>query len=366
MTNTDCVYYDPDGGPDEMSGGPWREERDRIQARVIEDSVTDWGIRLTTVEATIHRFMLAELNTHRTFSRNSESSRAVPFAKRLEKVRTSPAIPISFPAEKPGMSGGAELEGQARTRAVHEWVDASRSAIAAAQRLVGREDWPAESRVHKSIANRILEPFLWHTVVITATEWEGFFSQRCHPAAQPEIRAAAECIRAAMGHSIPTPLTTGEWHTPFVEEDELSALSWARDPSRPVTNEDVTNAMEDPEEERYPGEELILLAWDRGVSVWDAIKQLSAARCARASYVLNGEWDMRKDFARFDKLTTEQMESGNPVHWSPLEHVATPTPPGPAPEFEAGVYPGNLRGWFQFRHELDVSPYARQRVDADA
>lgn len=354
-----CVYYDPEETG--LTRGPWREERDRIQARVIEDSTTDEGVRLTTMEVTIHRFVLAELNTHRTFSRNSESSRAVPFAKRVEKVRNSPAIPISFPAEQRGMSGGAELEGEARVRAQYEWEAASREAALAAIRLAGREEWPAETRVHKSIPNRMLEPYLWHTVVITATEWAGFFHQRCHPAAQPEIRVAAECMAAVLNESRPWALAPGEWHTPFVEEDEQSALSWVNDPYGPVTRRDIENATEDAvEEERYPGEEVILKAHERGISVVEALKQLSAARCARASYVLNREWDIEKDFARFDKLTTEQMESGNPVHWSPLEHVATPcwqcaeNDPLAHPR---GAHEGNFRGWKQFRHEMDASPY---------
>lgn len=317
----------------------WSDARDRIQARVIEDSISPLGIRLTTVEATIHRFVLAELNTHRTMSRNSESSRAVPFPKRLAKVREAPAIPAVFPAEQKGMQGGEEI--MDLEIAEDRWLEARDWAVAEAQAL-------ADLGVHKSVVNRLLEPFLWHTVVITATEWEGFFHQRCHEAAQPEIRLAAEAIRAAMDDSEPEDLDYGDWHLPYFEdEDWESLLSWCASRTSPEGRRDGNHRVLAHEHARY----------------------ISAARCARTSYVTHdGRRDIEDDLRLFGDLTlrdgsTPRRQPGNPIHWSPLEHVATPCNSCDLGVREGAalghLHPGNFRGWFQLRHELDVSPYTK-------
>lgn len=291
----------------------WSNDRDRIQARVIEDSVSQANIRLTTLEVTMHRFVLAEFNTHRTFSRNSESSRAVPFRKRVEKVLRHPAIPVSFPAEQRGMSGGAEVENSDEARRI--WVKASQDTVARAQEM-------ADEGVHKSIVNRMLEPYLWHTVVVTATEWDGFFHQRLHEAAQPEIRLAAEAMHKALESSVPNFIDYGEWHLPFITKqdwEEASELAQGMD-----GNDDPTSML----------------------------KRVSTARCARTSYVTHdGVRSLDKDLGLYKRLAIRAADDNDPHHWSPLEHVATPSL-----DYKGGV-PGNFRGWFQHRHELDVSPY---------
>jgi hypothetical protein len=283
-------------------GSPWRAERDCVQARVIADSISPEGIRLTTLEVTMHRFVLAEFNTHRVFSRNSESSRAVPFPKRLAKVMESPAIPLSFPAEQRGMQGGEELGPKGRASAEKNWLIARDSAV---QSAVAMADYDG---VHKSVVNRLLEPFLWHAVVVTATEWEGFFHQRLHADAQPEIRAAAHCMWSAMDNSLPTPLGHGDWHLPFITRQ------------------------------------------DREEMQGDALKHISSARCARTSYVTHdGHRSLEDDLLLYKRLVDRAPDEDNPHHWSPLEHVATPW---------RGRAPGNFRGWLQHRHELDAPPYA--------
>lgn len=270
------------------------------RATVIADSISPLGRRLTTLEAVIHRFVLAELNTHRLiskdghweeFSRNSASSRAIPFYKQLAAVVKHPAIPASFPMEQPGMQGGLELSGYARETATEEWLAASQSAIEHAERL-------ANLGVHKSVCNRILEPFMWHTVILTATDWGNFFKQRCSPLAQPEIRIAAEAMREALDASTPTRLEVGQWHLPYMDEDDLNLCD--------------------------------LNGFDP--------KEVSAARCARVSYLTHdGHRDISQDVLLYKRLT-----SADPPHMSPLEHVATP-----CDEFEAAG--ANFRGWSQLR-----------------
>ncbi len=261
-------------------------------ARVIADSVSPVDIRLTTIEVVLHRFVLAELNTHRAFSRNSASSRAIPVARMMAKVATKPAIPLQWPAEQSGMQGGAPVADPGKARDI--WLAARDAAVVHAEQLAGLG-------VHKSIVNRLLEPFLTHTVIITATDWDDFWMQRCSPLAQPEIRAAAEAMLAARNLSQPRPVDYDQWHTPYISDDERDQL---------------TPAMQ---------------------------RRVSAARCARVSYLTHaGIRDPDMDLDLYARLLAAQ-----PPHASPLEHVATPA-------YCVGRTHDNVRGnfdgWHQLRH----------------
>lgn len=286
----------------------------------------------------MHRFVLAEFNTHRVFSRNSESSRAVPTWKRLDKVREHPAIPVSFPAEQRGMQGGAELSNTDAVQARLDWLHARDAAVDMAESMVRRG-------VHKSVVNRILEPFLWHTVVVTATEWDGFYHQRCDAAAQPEIRLAAEAMRTAMDNSEPKFVNYGEWHLPFITDEDLDEL-WEHH-----------NERYEPHNDSY-----LTRQFDVMMEVVRDAKRISAARCARTSYVTHdGVRSLEKDLELYERLAVRLDGDTSPHHWSPLEHVATPCydckPKYKHMDDTHDVHPGNFRGWFQHRHELDTSPY---------
>lgn len=260
-------------------------------ATIIADSVSPSGVRLTTTEVTLHRFVLAELNTHRVFSRNSASSRAIPVRKQIDRVVNDPAVPVEFGANQRGMQAGEPLSGEAHDRALDAWLAARDRAVEAVQQL-------QELEVHKQVTNRLLEPFMWHTVIVTATEWDGFWEQRCSPLAQPEIRVAAEAMRAAYDASTPAEVGMGQWHMPYLRDDD-------------------------------------------GDLDQETAKQVSAARCARVSYLTHdGRRDIDKDLDLYERLVTAR-----PPHWSPLEHVATPA--------EEGVVTlGNFRGWRQLRHAV--------------
>lgn len=273
------------------------------RAEVIRDSISPFGVRLTTIEVTFHRFVLAEFNTHRVFSRNSASSRAIPFPKQVERVMTSPAVPVSFPREQKGMQGGDDLEGDALFDAQEEWLAARSSAVQHAKRL-------HEMGVHKSVVNRLLEPFMWHTVIVTATDWQGFWDQRVSPLAQPEIRVAAEAmLYEAYSQSEPTPVDFGEWHLPYVDAVDEAEVG-----------------------ERFSSDDLT-----------EALKRISTARCARVSYLTHsGKREFSKDLDLFWRLV-----KADPMHASPLEHVATPV------QDEMAVPLGNFTGWRQFRHDIE-------------
>lgn len=259
-------------------------------ARVLLDSVSPAGVRLTTLEVSFPRFVLAEFNTHRVFSRNSASSRAVPTAKLLERVENDPVLPLEWGRNKAGMSADDVLGPLEEEDAKCTWLSARDAAVVHARRLL-------ELKVHKQELNRVLEPFLWHVVIVTATEWENFFTLRCSPNAQPEIRAAALRMRAAIDQSEPQPVALGGWHLPLVQADERSL---------------------DVEQQ----------------------KKISAARCARVSYLTHeGKRETVKDLELCDRLRADR-------HLSPFEHVATPAG-------DAGFH-ANFRGWMQMRREVEA------------
>ena len=145
-----------------------------IDATVVADSVNPFGNRLITMVVTMPRMILAEFNTHRVFSRNSASSRAIPFNKMVERVKEHPFIPIAWQKDHKGMQGTEYFTDE---RAIdfnrNTWLTARDNAVYEAVRLSDRAE------VTKQICNRLLEPFMWHTVIVSATEWENFFKLRC-------------------------------------------------------------------------------------------------------------------------------------------------------------------------------------------
>lgn len=267
----------------------------QTSAKVIADSITLRGHRLTTLEVVMHRFVLAEFNTHRVFSRNSASSRAIPLHTQIDRLTVSTAYPLSWPAEQKGMQGGEELKPSQLDEARHVWAEARDDAIYHAKRL-------GQLGVHKSVANRLLEPFMWHTVIVSSTEWDNFFKQRVSLLAQPEIREAATLMRSAIAASWPFALGDTSWHMPYIFDNDRVE-----------------------------------------VDDQDKLPLISAARCARVSYLTHdGQRSLDEDLAMYERLVT-----ADPAHASPLEHVARPM----NPEVDGGgLRRGNFRGYRQLRH----------------
>jgi len=262
-------------------------------AKVILHSINESETNeLMTMEVTFPRFILAEMNTHRMFSRNSASSRAIPTEKIIQRVLEDPFIPEAFLENVKGMQGGNELPEVKNSQAGWHWTGSRNAAIIAATELV-------KLNVHKQYVNRLLEPFMWHTCIISATEWSNFFAQRCHPDAQPEMQKIAYLMKEAYDNSTPALLKEGGWHLPYV--------GWGSD------FEYI--------DEYKPDDD-----------VW---KQVSVARCARVSYLQHDkQQSIQKDVDLYNKLV-------HGMHWSPFEHVAQS---GPANEAS-----GNFYGWYQFR-----------------
>lgn len=242
-------------------------------------------------------------------SRNSASSRAIPVEKTLERLFSDPAFPVSYPSEQPGMSGGSELYGPDLLDAellLKDIADYTLKRISEYVKVHPKDG--ITHRLHKSVLNRPMEWFSDHTVIVSSTEWQNFFDQRCSPDAQPEIRVVAEKMQQALWESKPVRLGHGEWHMPYIEYQDLVAC-------KPTPPE------------------------DRAIDP----RHVSAARCARVSYLTHaGFRDVELDEDLYKKLTT-----ANPPHWSPLEHVATPVR-----DIDSDN-PGNFTGWTQLRHWKD-------------
>lgn len=264
-------------------------------ARILADSVNVVGDRLTTFEITFPRIVLAEFNTHREFSRNSASSRAIPVKKQIERIKKDPFIPVHWGKNQSGMQAVGELEGWRRAAAKFLWLRLRDIAIAVVQLLVFLG-------LHKQIANRLLEPWMWHTVIVTSCRdgLENFFAQRCHKDAQPEIQVIAKKMLPLYRNGTPRLLQPGDWHAPLLFRED-----WAPD------------------------------VLQGSPSFW---QQVSAGRCARVSYLTHdGRRDHKEDVALYGRLT------GN-GHMSPLEHVAQ--------ALDESVRIGNFTGFKQLRKFL--------------
>lgn len=307
-----------------------------ISATVVCDSLSPAGVRLTTVQVTAHRFILAEINTHRMLSRNYRSSRAVPVKKLLEEVRTNPAMPVFWGKNQAGMQAAEELTGTELAMVKTMWRSAANSAVAWAEGM-------AQVGLHKQTANRVLEPFLYVHGVITATEWDNFFGLRLHRMAMPEFKALADAIWPAIKHSVPMNLEPGQWHLPYVGPTDHNRL-WCE-------REDKSENLNAAEVQRR-----LLIT--------------SVARCARvtaSSFETGKESTWSEDLRTYARLNipgTDYHDPSEPIHASPAEHQATPDknyhlnsiemfdPYYRGYRWETPQEHGNFTGWRQYRKML--------------
>ena len=274
-----------------------------ISAKVIQDSICHEK-RIITLECEYPRFIHAEVLTHRSFSRNSASSRAIPIERVIEQVSSNTASPVFWGTNKAGMQAGEEHEDI--SLCLKTWNECRDSAIESAAKL-------NKLGLHKQLVNRMLEPFHMIKTVVTATEWENFFTLRDHEDAQPEIRALAIAMREAIELSAPEVLKPDEWHVPYVNRH--------RSPH--------TGNLE----YRLPSD-------SSSLSIDDALR-VSASCCAQVSYRRSDDTLSKAD-AIYNKLITMK-----PAHASPVEHAATPL-------FMSCDTSGNFVGWKQNRQVLGL------------
>ena len=303
-----------------------------ITAKVVADSISEQGDRITTLEIEYPRFIHSELMTHRALSKNSSSSRAIPITKMLEQIESNMAIPLYWGKNKSGMQAVEEVSKFDEAKSVLNW---ERSYNYVKDRVLDMVD----IGLHKQVPNRLTEPFQMMKVVVTGTDWDNFFNLRLHPDADPNICMLAYKMYQSMQESEPTVLKEGDWHLPYVNFGSKFG---------------------------YIADQTIL-------TLEEAIK-ISAASCASVSYRTEG-MTLEKAEKIFDMLIKAEV-----LHASPFEHLATPIKqehwgyPYTFDESDvttnAGCYSdtwekgvthmnrqgqlcsGNLRGWVQYRHTL--------------
>lgn len=288
-----------------------------ISATIIKDSISPTNKRITTFELEYPRFIHSELMTHRVFSRNAASSRAIPIEAMIKQVLDDPAMPVWWGKNQSGMQAKEEIsdeqtEDRCWATVHHEpnehwemadawmahtgdltfckkiWLAARDSSVSYARQL-------ASTGLHKQIVNRILEPWAHIKVVVTSTEWDNWYSLRNHPDAQPEIHKLANDMMLLHNESVPQNLSYGTWHLPYINGDE-------------------------------------------GYSTQDAIK-VSASLCAQVSYRKSDD-SLHKAMKIFDRLIESK-----PPHASPMEHQATPM-------YSRESSSGNFKGWLQYRQTI--------------
>lgn len=347
----------------------------KIEAKIVADSICN-GHRITTMLLTFPRFILAEFNTHRMFSRNSASSRAIPFEKMVKMVEEDPFIPIAWQLDHKGMQGTKYItHPDGIEPRVNDWLDARNDAL---KRVIYLHDFD----VTKQLCNRLLEPFMWHIVLVTATEWENFFKLRCPKyeykgeifhskkdlissytfekgfeedktyleslsqldwlainTSQAEIhmQALAENMWDAYNESVPKELKIGEWHIPFGDKMDESD----------IFHQLNLGTVEDWEIKSFRTE------------LNDSKIKVATARCARLSYMtFDGDIDYAKDIELHDRL----LKDG---HLSPFEHCARAMNDieyynyikGAIYEFDcwgdAYGWCANFKGWMSYRFLIE-------------
>ena len=296
-----------------------------FEAKILADSVSSGEHpRLTTFEVSFPRPFLAEFNTHRQFSRNSASSRAIPVEKMIARVMEDPYIPSSWGKNQKGMQAGEDLPKQEHEVADSIWLRARDVAVERAQTLL-------KLGVHKQLTNRLLEPFMWHTCIVTATEWSNFFHLRNNPMAQPEIQIIARMMQQLYEGNEPERLDRDEWHLPLIGPEDYDA----------AFDSDISQVDNDSH------------------TLMKTMAKVSIGRCARVSYLTHdGKRDLKADIALYDTL----LQSG---HMSPFEHVARPMNLNSEDESNGRIrkrdipntHPknywfGNLRGWVSYRSTI--------------
>lgn len=258
-----------------------------FEVKIIEHSKNPYnGIELITYHLIYPRLIHSEILTHRVFSRNAMSSRAIPVAKMIEQVRKHPAMPVFWGKNQPGMQASEEFKGKELSRARKLWLDAAKAAANYAEKMT-------ELGMHKQLANRVLEPWQNMQTIVTATDWSNFYALRKHPDAQPEFRYLAEMMWETYCESTPT---NRYYHLPYVTQHERETIT-------------VQKCM-----------------------------MFSTARCARVSYLTNEgkEPDHDKDIELYKRLV-----GSIPIHASPTEHAAIAS--------QSDKYIKNFRGWRQHR-----------------
>jgi thymidylate synthase ThyX len=342
-----------------------------ISAKIIADSINKRGDRITTFLLTYPRIIHAEVMTHRMFSKNSSSSRAIPFEKMLEEVTNNPFIPIAFQKTHKGMQGNEYFDDYESHKQMETiWLKGRDKSIEQAKNL-------NSEGVTKQLCNRLLEPYLYHTILLTGTDFNNFFDLRCpkyeildgygqmnyykskneiiktYPyshfesksvkwlninksQAEIHIQDLSEKMYDCYNENIPTQLQEGEWHIPF--NDKMNDC-------KIISMFDNYNTMDE-------GDEQLNKLLEYKIKI-------STARCARLSYMtFDNEIDYEKDLELHNRLLESR-------HYSPFEHCSKTMTEEEYNKFskkyidkngietEEFGWCRNFKGFIQYRHLID-------------
>lgn len=257
---------------------------------------------LWTFELTYPRYIHSEFMTHRVFSRNASSSRAIPVRRVIEQVRENPVMPPKVFMNQKGMVGETEADEVTATAFHVLWEEAAENACKTAEMM-------ERLGIHKQHVNRILEPFQFIKVIVTATDWCNFFVLRLAPDAQPEIRELASAIYDEMNRYRNKDVGVLE----LDKEHIVVSLPY-------ITDEDIKEI----------GKEEYLL-----------LMKISVARCARVSY--NNHDGSKPDIEKDLKLYGHLYDS---KHMSPMEHACI--------RDEDHRKNANLTGWKSLRYLIET------------
>lgn len=304
-----------------------------ITAKIIADSINGKSPRITTFELRYPRFIHAEFMTHRMFSRNASSSRAIPVERQIQSIIEDTAMPVHWGMNQSGMQADRESDALIDLSRIpvsdsYGHVTAEQAWMAARDRAIEIAEGFVAAGYHKQVVNRILEPFSHIKVVVTATNYENFFHLRSHKDAQPEIKVLSDLMHEAYTASEPRYLYDNDWHLPYVIDDELGSFD-----------------------------------------IGDLIK-FSVARCARVSYDNHDGTTANhaNDIKLYDRLV-----GSVPLHASPAEHQAKADSIISAggggvdvARWENEHLSGNFDGgWIQYRKTLDHEVVRTPQWDDD-
>lgn len=290
---------------------------------VLRSVCANTGKEIITLILEYPRVIHAQLLTHRVFSKNSSSSRAVPAARAIEQIRENPAKYFWTENQK-GMQG-TEITSEDKLHHINVLFDLAKETNI---KIVEKLTDPEGLNVHKQNACRLLEPFQNIRVCLTSTEWDNWDWLRIDPDAQGEIADLAKAMHKVRTQMPRQFLEPGEWHLPFVES--------SRNPD--------TGDFE------YFDSVGNVITLEQG-------KIISMSCTAQTSY-RRLDTSLHKAEDMYGKLF-----SGNKVHASPSEHQATPISPMVDAGFNAEDWPegvthmgreysfwsGNFNGWIQHR-----------------
>lgn len=361
--------------PASSPGGLWAElpifRAGPFYVRVLADSLSPDDVRLTTLECKYPRFIHSEVLRHRVHSHSVESSRAVPTERNIQKLRTEPFVPATFNKRVKGMGVGEEMDEAERKQSELIWRHAAEFAGDHAEAL-------SKVGLDKSRANRLMEPFMWVKDIITATEWSNFLALRCPPGnsvdldfpAQPEFQQFALLVRQALQISQPKELEYGWWHLPGATGLELHKLNNARKGRYVGGAEAYVNDLK-----RACPRRLAKISFDN----LDKVEDIEISIAKTGELVSFGHFSPTEHVARpmhgtdlndgsplIDKIMVPASEvsrcmhaigdnyddslADDPMDFCSMVHIPS-------------LWSGNLRGWVQYRKELDHEEDHAQLLD---